>query len=75
MLSPWMKHKKHYLSFTTSFLVGLDEFPLEEGSERFKPGDWPNWEMKCWRCGKGFGNKFKKLKGHLEEEFEAWKKE
>jgi aprataxin len=45
MHSPCVKHKKHYLSFTTTFLVRMDEFPLEEGSERFKPGDWPGWEM------------------------------
>jgi aprataxin len=75
MHSPCVKHKKHYLSFTTSFLVRMDEFPLEEGSERFKPGDWPGWEMKCWRCGDGFGNKFKKLKKHLDGEFEEWVRE
>jgi aprataxin len=75
MHSPCMKHKKHYLSFNTSFLVQMNEFPLEEGSERFAPGNWPSWDMKCWRCGKNFANKFAKLKEHLEEEFEAWKKE
>jgi aprataxin len=75
MDSPCLKHKKHYLSFNSSFLVGLDEFPLEEGSERFKPGDWPGWDMKCWRCGENYQNKFARLKTHLGEEFEAWKKE
>ncbi|USP82028.1 hypothetical protein yc1106_09302 [Curvularia clavata] len=75
MHSPWMKHKKHYLSFNTSFLVRLDEFPLEAGSERFHPGDWPSWDMKCWRCGQNFKNKFAALKAHLEEEFLEWKKE
>ncbi|KAF1970995.1 HIT-like protein, partial [Bimuria novae-zelandiae CBS 107.79] len=75
MHSPWMKHKKHYLSFTTSFLVGLEDFPLEEDSARLHPGDWPNWDMRCWRCGKDFGNKFAKLKTHLDEEFETWKRE
>jgi aprataxin len=75
MHSPWMKHKKHYLSFTSSFLVALEEFPLTEKSKRSSPGDWPNWDMKCWRCEKNFGNKFKKLKEHLEEEFDEWKKE
>lgn len=73
--SPWVKHKKHYLSFNTSFLVQLHEFPLEEGSVRFHPGKWPNWDMTCWRCGQNFGNQFKKLKAHLEEEFETWKRE
>jgi aprataxin len=75
MHSSCMKHKKHYLSFNTSFLVQMNDFPLEEGSERFAPGDWPSWEMKCWRCGKGFANKFARLKEHLEEEFDEWKKE
>ncbi|KAJ4362362.1 aprataxin-like protein [Neocucurbitaria cava] len=75
MQSPWMKHKKHYLSFNSTFLVRLEEFPLEEGSERFHPGDWPGWDMKCWRCGQNFKNKFAALKAHLEEEFEEWKKE
>jgi aprataxin len=75
MHSEWVKHKKHYLSFHTSFLVTLDEFPLDEGSKRFKPGDWPNWHMVCWRCGKDFKNKMKALKEHLEDEFEEWKKE
>ena len=73
--SPWMKHKKHYLSFTTSFLVPLEDLPLEEGSARFHPGDWPNWDMKCWRCGANFGNKMAALTRHLQEEIEEWKKE
>lgn len=75
MHSKCMKHKKHYLSFQTSFFVKLEEFPLEEDSKRFKPGDWPTWDMVCWRCGKNFKNKMKALKEHLEEEFEEWKKE
>ncbi|KNG46646.1 HIT-like protein [Stemphylium lycopersici] len=75
MYSPWVKHKKHYLSFNTSFLVRLHEFPLENGDPRFKPGDWPAWDMTCWRCGRNFKNKFKALKEHLEEEFQEWKKE
>lgn len=75
MHSPCLKHKKHYLSFNSSFLVDVDEFPLEEGSKRFHPGDWPNWDMKCWRCGENFKNKFARLKAHLGEEFEAWRRE
>ncbi|KAH3950999.1 hypothetical protein HBI81_087000 [Parastagonospora nodorum] len=75
MHSACMKHKKHYLSFNSSFLVQMDEFPLQEGSERFAPGDWPTWGMKCWRCDKGFANKFARLKEHLDDEFEEWKKE
>ncbi|KAI4932907.1 hypothetical protein J4E85_003310 [Alternaria conjuncta] len=75
MHSDWMKHKKHYLSFNSSFLVQLDEFPLEEDSKRFSPGDWPSWDMKCWRCGKNFKNKFAALKQHLNEEFDEWKRQ
>jgi aprataxin len=77
MHSPWMKHKKHYLSFNSSFLVDIEDFPLDEDKDedRFHPGDWPTWDMVCWRCGKNFKNKFKALKDHLETEFEAWKKE
>lgn len=75
MHSECMKHKKHYSSFNSTFLVQMDEFPLQERSERFHPGDWPSWDMKCWRCGKNYRNKFKALKEHLDEEFEEWKKE
>lgn len=75
MQSPCMKHKKHYLSFNSSFFVGVEEFPLEEGSERYKTGDWPGWDMKCWRCEENYQNKFAKLKVHLGEEFEAWRRE
>jgi aprataxin len=73
MHSPFMKHKKHYLSFNTSFLVGLDELPMGADDARRRPGDWPNWEMRCWRCGRQFG--FARLKRHLEEEWEVWRKE
>ncbi|KAF1933294.1 HIT-like protein [Didymella exigua CBS 183.55] len=75
MHSPCLKHKKHYLSFNSSFFVSVEEFPLQGGSERYKPGTWPVWDMKCWRCGENYQNKFAKLKAHLGEEFEAWKKE
>jgi aprataxin len=73
--SPWMKHKKHFLSFNTSFFVQMDEFPLEEESARFHPGAWPERDLKCWRCGKNFGNKMAALMRHLEDEIEEWKKE
>ena len=36
---------------------------------------WLESELKCWRCGKGFGNKFARLKEHLEEEFLEWRAE
>lgn len=73
--SPCVKKKKHYLSFNTSFFVQMDEFPLEEGSPRFHPGEWASWDLVCWRCGRGFGNRFKELMGHLQGEIEAWKRE
>ncbi|KAF2258292.1 HIT-like protein [Lojkania enalia] len=73
--SECLKHKKHYLSFTTSFLVQIDELPLEDKSPRYHAGDWPSRDMHCWRCGRNFTNKFKALKEHLENEFEEWKRE
>lgn len=75
MHSEKMKHKKHYLSFTTEFLVSLEDFPMAEDDPRRRQGRWPEREMVCFRCGRSFGNKFKELKEHLEEEFELWKKE
>ncbi|KAI4195356.1 MAG: hypothetical protein LQ350_007253 [Teloschistes chrysophthalmus] len=71
-----MRHRKHYNSFNTPFLVGVDEFPLkkEDMRRRFKE-KFLQEDLVCWRCGKNFGNKFARLKVHLEEEFEEWKKE
>lgn len=76
-VSPAMKHRKHYNSFATPFLVPVEEMPLAEGDERRHPGreGYLNYDLKCWRCGKDFGNKFEQLKRHLEEEFEAWKRQ
>jgi aprataxin len=75
--SECMKHAKHYNSFNTPFLVGLEEFPLAQGDKRrgHERGGWLQGDMTCWRCGKNFGRKFKELKRHLDEEFEEWKKE
>lgn len=72
-----MKHRKHYNSFATPFLVPLEDFPLETGDVRRHPGreGYLDQELRCWRCGVGFGNQFKKLKAHLDEEFEEWKRE
>lgn len=75
MSSEWMKHKKHYLSFHTSFLVQITEFPLKKGSHRFHSDDWPSWDLKCWRCGRNFKNKFTAFKEHLNTEIEEWKVE
>ncbi|KAF2087877.1 HIT-like protein [Saccharata proteae CBS 121410] len=72
-----LKHRKHYNSFSTPFLVPLDAFPLAKNDERRHPGrsGYLDSGFVCWRCGQGFGNQFKRLKEHLEEEFEAWRKE
>lgn len=77
MVSDCLKRHGHYLSFTTPFLVRLEEFPLPQddvrrGSNR---GGYLDDELECWRCGKNFGRKLSKLKAHLDEEFEEWKKE
>lgn len=72
--SECMKHRKHYNSFATDFFVPLEDFPLAEDDVRRKQ-EYLNQDLKCWRCGKNFGNKFARLKEHLAEEFEEWRKE
>ena len=78
MHSDCMRHRKHYNSFNTDFFIPLDAFPLAK--------DDPRWQIpyqnaslkedfKCWRCGQDFGNKFAKLKEHLEDEFAEWEAE
>lgn len=71
-----MRHRKHYNSFATPFLVPVEDFPLAEGDERRRPGrgGFLERDLVCWRCGRGFGRGFKGLKEHLEEEFEGWKR-
>lgn len=69
-----MKKTNHYLSFTTDFFVGLDQFPLPEDDHRRDYRHFPA-DMLCWRCGKNFSNKITRLKEHLAEEFEEWKRE
>ncbi|KAL6910951.1 hypothetical protein GGI43DRAFT_30692 [Trichoderma evansii] len=77
MHSPAMKHRKHYNSFNTPFLVDVADFPLESDDLRRSSKDegFMRRDLTCWRCGKNFGNKFKELKDHLEKEFEEWKRE
>ncbi|KAL8859938.1 MAG: hypothetical protein Q9178_003486 [Gyalolechia marmorata] len=74
--SECMRHRKHYNSFATEFLVDVEEFPLapQEVKRRLKAG-FLHDDLVCWRCGRNFGNKFAKLKKHLEKEFEEWKTE
>ena len=71
-----MKHRKHYNSFATPFLVDVEDFPLAEDDVRRHPGrqGYLDSDLKCWRCGKNFGAKFAALKQHLAQEFEVWKK-
>lgn len=77
MVSDCLKHRRHYESFNTPFLVGLEHFPLPLDDPRRDPrrSRYLDQDLKCWRCGKNFGNKFKKLKEHLAEEFEEWKRQ
>jgi aprataxin len=75
--SECLKYKKHYNSFATPFFVELEDFPLAEDDVRRRPGKegYLQGDMKCWRCGRNFENRFARLKEHLELEFEEWKKE
>ncbi|KAI2615955.1 HIT-like protein [Hypoxylon sp. NC1633] len=77
MVSECMRHRKHYNSFNTPFLIDVADFPLAKDDPRRHPGkaEYLHRDLVCWRCGKDFGNKFKQLKEHLVEEFEQWKKE
>ena len=78
MHSARLKHRKHYNSFNTDFFIPLHVYPLAKDDQKrsvaFQNNNL-NEDFKCWRCGKLFGNKFQKLKVHLEEEFELWKLE
>ncbi|KAK4935748.1 aprataxin-like protein [Elasticomyces elasticus] len=78
MHSDRLKHQKHYNSFNTDFFIPLEDFPLAEDDIKrntsYQNGNLKK-EYKCWRCGKLFGNKFKQLKEHLDEEFGAWRRE
>lgn len=72
-----LKHRKHYNSFATPVFVPLEDFPLAEDDVRRWSGreGYLKRDFVCWRCGMEFGKQFKRLKEHLEEEFEEWKKE
>ncbi|KAI5367688.1 putative aprataxin, HIT-like superfamily [Septoria linicola] len=75
MVSEPMKKSHHYLSFTTDFFVGLEQFPLAKDDYRRRYRSFREHGMLCWRCGKDFGHEVKKLKLHLESELEEWKHE
>lgn len=71
-----LKHRKHYNSFSTPFFVPIEDFPLAEDDVRRNPtGEgYLKRDFTCWRCSRGFGNRFAELKQHLEQEFKEWKK-
>lgn len=73
--SDCMRHRKHYNSFHTPFLIDVDDFPLAKDDRRRHPGreKYMDEALRCWRCGKGFGKSFASLKRHLEDEFQEWK--
>jgi len=75
--SECMKHRKHFNSFSTPFLIDLNEFPIGKMHRKRHAAreGYLGWDLKCWKCGENFGNKFAKLKEHLDGEFEEWKKE
>jgi aprataxin len=77
MHSDALKHRKHYNSFATPFLVSLDDFPLGDDDPRRRTREeaYLRWDLRCWRCGRNFANRFKELKAHLETEFEEWRRE
>ncbi|OCK93110.1 HIT-like protein [Cenococcum geophilum 1.58] len=74
--SPCLKNRKHYNSFNTGFFVPIEDFPLDDADVRWHPGreGYLREDMKCWRCGLNFEGKFVRLKDHLEEEFEVWRR-
>ena len=76
-VSDRLRHRKHYNSFSTPFFVPIDDFPLAADDKRRHPGreGYLDSDFLCWRCSKNFGNRFAKLKTHLDEEFEEWKKD
>ena len=72
--SECMKKHSHYMSFTTDFMIGMDEYPLAEDDHRRCYKKFPD-DMHCWKCGKNFRNKMAQLKRHLADEFEQWKRQ
>ncbi|KAM0285122.1 hypothetical protein ACHAQH_001550 [Verticillium albo-atrum] len=77
MHSKCVKHRKHYNSFNTPFLVDVADFPLARDDPRRHPGHegYLKKDFVCWRCKKNYKNQFQQLKAHLDDEFDGWKKE
>ncbi|KAL3232683.1 Aprataxin-like protein [Nakaseomyces bracarensis] len=67
-----LKHKKHYNSFNTKFFVSWDDLPLQSipVPKTIETKYIKNEPLVCSYCKKDFGSQFKRLKDHLEEEFE-----
>ncbi|KAJ4141288.1 aprataxin-like protein [Fusarium equiseti] len=76
MFSEALRHRKHYNSFNTPFLVDLNDFPLaaDDARRNTREEAYLRWDMKCWRCERNFKNQFQQLKAHLTEEYETWKR-
>ena len=76
MRSPQLRHRKHYNSFATPFLVDLADFPLAADDPRrdTRRSPYLSRDLVCWRCGRNFGARFQSLKRHLDEEFEEWRR-
>ncbi|KAI9816877.1 MAG: aprataxin-like protein [Pycnora praestabilis] len=75
-MSECLRHRKHYNSFNTPFLIDVGDFPLAKNDVRRRSENhYLESDLRCWRCGKNFGNKFARLKEHLADEFEVWKRE
>lgn len=75
--SPSLKTRKHYNSFNTNFFISLEDFPLMEEdnlTDKTEQQTLLKGDLRCWRCNKNFGNKFKQLKDHLEDEYQEWKR-
>ena len=72
--SDFLWEKTNYTSFTTSFFVGLGEFPLNKEERVGRVSALEERDMTCWRCPKHF-RRFRMLKTHLEREFNNWKDE
>ena len=75
MESGYMKHRNHYISFTTDFLIPMNAYPLAEEDFRRDYRHFTQPDMQCWRCGRDFGNRMAQLKEHLRVEFEEWRSE
>lgn len=67
---------RHYQSFNTPFFVPLKLYPLAlEDVNRgtsFQNANLMKPDFECWRCGRNFGEDWRKLKVHLRDEWQTW---